>query len=134
MTEADNAPREAGQRLIPEANENGGHDNITVVLFRLEEVAGAPADGDDRPTQVGRQGPTAEQIEEASADRRPAPAHPAVARAGRPSRATAPRRAGACGGLGSALVLLAILAVLGAGAAQWPAARRTSWASTTRGS
>jgi len=34
----------AGERLIAEANEAGGRDNITVVLFRLEDV-----DADDRP-------------------------------------------------------------------------------------
>jgi serine/threonine protein phosphatase PrpC len=32
----------AGERLIREANEAGGRDNITVVLFRLEEVDGPP--------------------------------------------------------------------------------------------
>jgi serine/threonine protein phosphatase PrpC len=37
----------AAQSLIDEANEAGGRDNITVVLFRLEEV------GADQPTMVG---------------------------------------------------------------------------------
>jgi serine/threonine protein phosphatase PrpC len=32
----------AGERLIAEANEAGGRDNITVVLFRLEEVDAEP--------------------------------------------------------------------------------------------
>jgi serine/threonine protein phosphatase PrpC len=32
----------AGDRLIAEANEAGGRDNITVVLFRLEDVDAAP--------------------------------------------------------------------------------------------
>jgi len=40
----------AAGRLIAEANAAGGRDNITVVLFRLEEVGG---DGADQPTQVG---------------------------------------------------------------------------------
>jgi PPM family protein phosphatase len=39
---------EAGQRLIDEANAAGGRDNITVVLFRVEEVGGAV----DQPTMV----------------------------------------------------------------------------------
>jgi protein phosphatase len=46
----------AGERLIHEANEAGGRDNITVVIFRLEEVdAGAPrVDGaDTEATMVG---------------------------------------------------------------------------------
>ena len=45
----------AGDALINEANEAGGRDNITVVLFRLEEVA----DGDgtaDQETMVGLAG------------------------------------------------------------------------------
>jgi protein phosphatase len=46
---------EAGDRLIDEANEAGGRDNITVVLFRLEEV-GSDA-GADRPTMVGESAP-----------------------------------------------------------------------------
>jgi protein phosphatase len=40
---------DAGRRLIDAANEAGGRDNITVVLFRLEEVAGLAA-GDDPGT------------------------------------------------------------------------------------
>ena len=42
---------QAADQLIDEANEAGGRDNITVVLFRLEEVgADAPIDA---PTMVG---------------------------------------------------------------------------------
>ncbi len=36
--------REAASRLVELANKAGGRDNITVVLFRLEEVSGAPQD------------------------------------------------------------------------------------------
>jgi PPM family protein phosphatase len=35
----------AGRELIAAANEAGGRDNITVILFRLEEVTAAGADG-----------------------------------------------------------------------------------------
>jgi protein phosphatase len=35
--------KDAGKRLIREANEAGGRDNITVVLFELEEVGGGAA-------------------------------------------------------------------------------------------
>jgi protein phosphatase len=42
----------AGERLIDEANEAGGRDNITVIIFRLED-AGAPAEAVDEPTVVG---------------------------------------------------------------------------------
>jgi serine/threonine protein phosphatase PrpC len=41
----------AGERLIEAANEAGGRDNITVVLFRLEET-GEPV-GAEQPTMVG---------------------------------------------------------------------------------
>ena len=41
----------AGERLIAEANAAGGRDNITVVLFRLEDVGGDLAG--DQPTEVG---------------------------------------------------------------------------------
>jgi len=42
---------EAADELIREANEAGGRDNITVVLFRLEEVGADEAAGED--TMVG---------------------------------------------------------------------------------
>jgi serine/threonine protein phosphatase PrpC len=45
----------AGERLIAEANSAGGRDNITVVLFRLEETDPLPP-GDvagEQPTEVG---------------------------------------------------------------------------------
>jgi PPM family protein phosphatase len=48
--------RVAADRLIDEANEAGGRDNITVVLFRIEEVGGwgdgGPADSVDQPTEI----------------------------------------------------------------------------------
>jgi protein phosphatase len=51
---------EAADRLIDEANEAGGRDNITVVLSRLGEVEGEAVP--DQPTIVGK--PTAEQQSE----------------------------------------------------------------------
>jgi serine/threonine protein phosphatase PrpC len=42
---------QAAQGLIAEANDAGGRDNITVVLFRLEEVGGEALE--DEPTVVG---------------------------------------------------------------------------------
>jgi len=66
---------EAGDALIREANEAGGRDNITVVLFRLEEVGAddaagedtmvgvaVPRDGAPAPTEEGRAGATAVAI------------------------------------------------------------------------
>jgi protein phosphatase len=43
----------AAQALIDEANAAGGRDNITVVLFRIEEVEGAGDGVVDQPTMVG---------------------------------------------------------------------------------
>ena len=44
---------EAGRRLISAANDAGGRDNITVVLFRLESVQPRGALASEQPTQVG---------------------------------------------------------------------------------
>ena len=43
----------AGRDLIAAANDAGGRDNITVILFRLEEIAGAVGDGP--PSEVTAQ-------------------------------------------------------------------------------
>ncbi|HEX2016889.1 MAG TPA: Stp1/IreP family PP2C-type Ser/Thr phosphatase [Solirubrobacteraceae bacterium] len=52
---------QAGESLIRAANSAGGRDNITVVLFRLEEVAGSHPGGADQPTMAGRD-LTAEEV------------------------------------------------------------------------
>jgi protein phosphatase len=44
--------RKAGEALIAAANAAGGRDNITVLLFRLEEVGGETAPEADQPTRV----------------------------------------------------------------------------------
>jgi len=79
--------REAGRRLIQAANDAGGRDNITVVLFRLEELPEAVADttSDDQATMAGGSALRAEAVREALAE-------PAAvgAPAGAPARAPAP--------------------------------------------
>jgi len=66
---------EATSRLVREANEAGGRDNITVVAFRLEE-AGEVAPGAE-PTLIGpsaeEAGLSAERVREAAATERRAP-------------------------------------------------------------
>src|SRR5687768_2471576 len=52
MTDLDHAGRE----LIAAANEAGGRDNITVILFRLEEVDGATGSGAAAATAAGAAG------------------------------------------------------------------------------
>jgi PPM family protein phosphatase len=46
----------AGERLIAEANAAGGRDNITVVLFRLEDTDDPPGPGEGAATMVGLAG------------------------------------------------------------------------------
>ncbi len=119
--------REAGQTLIREANERGGRDNITVVLFRLEEVPGAVDSGDDRPTEIGMAAPTPEQIDEAKAAA--APPKRTMPLPAREGAAPAPRRERRrIPGLGPALAVLAVVAVLGAGA--WVASRAVYFVGT----
>ena len=77
----------AGARLIDEANEAGGRDNITVVLFRLEEIG---TDGvADQPTTVGETAPETSR-EPASSSRTPeaGSSASAVAVAPRPAQVT----------------------------------------------
>jgi PPM family protein phosphatase len=80
--------REAGRALIDAANKAGGRDNITVVLFRLEEIGEAdPAN--DQPTTAGRTALTTADVRAAAAARAPAVASATAA----PRRApAAPRR------------------------------------------
>ncbi len=62
----------AADQLIGAANDAGGRDNITVVLFRLEETdsgrAAAAGDESDQPTVVGME-PVAEPEDGAGGDR-----------------------------------------------------------------
>jgi protein phosphatase len=59
--------RDVGKTLIEEANRQGGRDNITVVLLRLEEVRAAEsADGKEHTTVVGMQ-PVGAQQEQTAA-------------------------------------------------------------------
>jgi serine/threonine protein phosphatase PrpC len=56
IIEAAGSLEEAGRELIAAANEAGGRDNITVILFRLEEVDG-PADHADAGETIEYQAP-----------------------------------------------------------------------------
>jgi serine/threonine protein phosphatase PrpC len=67
---------QAGNDLIEAANQAGGRDNITVILFRLEELADAAASSAyEQPTSVGVRAPTVDAVRQALA------AAPAVAAA-----------------------------------------------------
>lgn len=105
--------RNAGRTLIDAANEAGGRDNITVVLFALEEVDEPGAVVDEQPTTAGQTGlsttdvraaiasapqatsaapeaPAAEPVSRRLQARRPTPAPPTRSR-----RSRRARRAGA---------------------------------------
>lgn len=112
--------REAAADLVARANAAGGRDNITVVLFRLED-AGAGPDAADA-TRVGAPALRREDVERALAET-PAPAAPApVAAAARrdplPPRADdVPRRRRRMPkpGLGTALLVALLVTVLAGG-------------------
>lgn len=75
---------EAARMLIVQANEAGGRDNITVVLFRLEEVAGADGaviDSDATVVSPPLAGAVAEatRVAEGSGTQTPASVAPAAA-------------------------------------------------------
>jgi protein phosphatase len=61
-----------GKRLIDAANAAGGRDNITVILFRLEEVDGTGSDAPAAATAVSREDDTSE-YETFEGDAVPAP-------------------------------------------------------------
>jgi protein phosphatase len=70
---------EAGRELVEQANEAGGRDNITVILFRLEDVAMAGKPGEaaptvvaptvaaEQPTKAGDDAPSADEVRAAAA-------------------------------------------------------------------
>jgi serine/threonine protein phosphatase PrpC len=86
----------AARTLIDAANEAGGRDNITVVLFRLEEVGGAGLSSEataehaavaEPATAAGAAAAVATAVEAP-----PAPAEPVARRAPRPPRPARPAR------------------------------------------
>jgi serine/threonine protein phosphatase PrpC len=95
---------QAAQRLVAAANDAGGRDNITVILFAVEEVTpreGGMLGGDEQHTMAGERAPSTERVRAAAVAPPPAatPAAdpPTIApRAPRPPRTlaatTAPRR------------------------------------------
>jgi serine/threonine protein phosphatase PrpC len=116
--------REAADELIAEANEAGGRDNITVVLFRLEDAGIAPPP--EEATAVGSLPPTAASGDGARsrAAAPPAPAAsggsgtrpPLARRQGRPEPPPRPRRGARFAKPIAALIaVLVVLFLIGAG-------------------
>ena len=123
-----------GRELIAEANERGGRDNITVILFSLEDVSDGAVT--DQPTQIGVPAPSAEQVEAAKATAEAEPAAAPRRTVPLPRRRKPAARAAARGrrrrirGLVPTLIVVAILGALAAGA--WVATRAVYFVGTTR--
>jgi serine/threonine protein phosphatase PrpC len=75
----------AAKQLVDAANENGGRDNITVVLFRLEDADGEDADFDTLGDQATMAGVSAHTVRAAvrDADAATGAGPPSAARKGR---------------------------------------------------
>jgi serine/threonine protein phosphatase PrpC len=125
--------RTAGHALIDAANEAGGRDNITVILFRVEEIGGAGAE--DQATMAGEAAPTADEVRAAaaaapSATATAAPATEADARQRPPKQPLPPapparRRRRLPFGIVAVVVVVAIL-----GVAAWLATRAVFFVGT----
>ena len=119
LTEGGSLP-EAGQALVSAANAAGGRDNITVVLFRVEEIerAGAAAVR-EQDTTAGQAAPRANDVRAAVAmAEREATATRATPRSPRPRAVprTATRSRRRLGGTARVAIALAVIvAFVGAG-------------------
>jgi protein phosphatase len=101
--------RTAARSLVDAANAGGGRDNITVVLFRIEDVGGAARAVSNQDTSVGMtavKAPPAAQPESPVEPATIAPRQPRAPAARQPAKRSSPwrRRAGA-----SAIVTLLIV-------------------------
>ncbi len=114
----------AARRLVEAANENGGRDNITVVLFRIEGVPEASDTAADQPTEVGQI--TADEVRAAgdaaattatgtgAAEAAPAPRR--TAPLPRRPEPEAPRKRRRTRRVASLLAVLTIVVLIGVGA------------------
>jgi PPM family protein phosphatase len=116
--------KSAAQALIDEANAAGGRDNITVVLFRIEDVEGGKDGVVDQPTIVGAPAVAASRDKAHTAEPAPSAARAHASKAVPAPRMRSGRHSGeaqvARGGLRERLkfrkpvaVLIAIVIVLG---------------------
>jgi protein phosphatase len=129
---------EAAQRLVQAANEAGGRDNITVILFSVEEVTPGAGGlvGGDQHTVVGAPAPSAEAVREATVRAEgPATATGTIARAPRAPRAAAPaaaprRRRRVPAAVKGFLVVAILLGIVASGA--WIASRSVYFVGTNK--
>jgi len=123
---------EAGDALVAAANAAGGRDNITVVLFRVEEIASAAATEREQDTSTGDSAPRTEQVRAAVAvAEREATAARVTRRSPRPRSAPAPaarRRRRLSGPAKVAIALVVLLVLVGSGG--WLASRAVYFVGT----
>ncbi len=114
---------EAAEDLVRAANQSGGRDNITVVLFRIDDDGAEPgADDTLSGSETIHRGLTADDVEAAVAEQERA--GPVTAVTAAPAAGHRPAGAAPRGGLRRALGLVAGLLVAAAiGAGAWLAAR-----------
>ncbi|QEC46809.1 Stp1/IreP family PP2C-type Ser/Thr phosphatase [Baekduia soli] len=132
---------EAASRLVAAANGAGGRDNITVVLFRVEEIT--PGEGGvlgSQRTMAGAAAPSAEEIRAAApaptargavqAAERPvvAPRAPRPPQGGRPGGPSVRRRRRWSGPLKALTAVVVLLAIVASGA--WIASRAVYFVAT----
>jgi len=124
---------QVARELVDAANENGGRDNITVILFRLEDDGGAAATDAEATIAGGERAPTADEIEAARVSRTtasraspaPAAAPPAPAASSRP-RPAQPQRGRRRRGRIAIWAVVALTALGATGYGLW-AAIRSFW-------
>jgi PPM family protein phosphatase len=125
--------RDAGRALVDAANEAGGRDNITVVLFRVDEVGAGDAGRASVAGAGGRPSPARDETLAAGEDRPPAPPAAAsvrprvVAPRGSAERAKAPlpRRVKLLAATAAVVIVVGALGVAG-----WLASRAVFFVGT----
>jgi protein phosphatase len=120
---------QAAQALVRAANQSGGKDNITVILFRLDEAAGDGAAGPPAEESTIAGQISAADVEAARADA-PPKLEPLPAEPQRPRRVAAspPRRRGRARRVAAALVGVVLLAAAVTGL--WAASRQVYFVGT----
>ncbi len=124
ILEGSDALADAGRELIAAANDAGGRDNITVLLFRLEEVA-PPAGADPGETSqveaVGKHQGAATMTLPAVSETEAPPKRPAEPIAEEPPPAAPPRKRRRRRIPGALIALVIAVGIVGA--ALWTASR-----------
>lgn len=123
----------AANALIRAANQQGGRDNITVVLFRLEDDGAGAAEATLAGDETIHRGVTTDDVHAAVADQERAVVAPRapsrVAQAGS-AAPTTPRRARARRAVGA---LAGVVVVAAVGVAAWLGARQVHFVATNDG-